>query len=66
MSDEYRAFESPADEIIDFLFTKGFGTCRSDGDGGYSVVFAFRTLKDAQKAYRDLCHERLRQMDRHA
>jgi hypothetical protein len=59
-------FASEAEEVLNFLFTKGFGTCRSDGYGGYTVEFQFRTLADAQKAYRDLCMSYMKDVARRA
>lgn len=57
-----REFDCEADGVIDYLFTKGFGTCRSDGAGGYSVTFRFQHLTEAQKAYRDLCMSYMRRI----
>jgi len=50
----FEGADSEAEEVINFLFTQGFGTCRADS-GEYTVVFRFKHLSDAQKAYRDLC-----------
>lgn len=52
MSDH--VFDSVSEEAVWQLFRKGFGTCRADS-GEYTVIFRFKHLADAQKAYRDLC-----------